>query len=163
MLLKSVEKVWRPVSYLVGYSVEASLNEDIANHIVLNLRQQLTNYRIHINNQKDTGMYLIQQYTDGDWTPDTPFTHIVAVEVTTNDHIPDEMITCTIAEGAFLQFTHQGAESMIDATYEAIQIWLEEHDYIEPRSFDIEYWSDLDHLDQEDHCIHIYIPLTEEN
>lgn len=69
------------------------------------------------------------------------------------------MITHTIPNGGFLVFKHQGPEENIDNTYMAMNDWLEDHNYVTPRPFDIEQWDDLAAMNNHNHIIKLYIPL----
>ncbi|WP_155591825.1 GyrI-like domain-containing protein [Lysinibacillus cavernae] len=159
MLLKDIEMISRQEMKLIGYSTKASLNEDIQLNIVKNLREQVLNEFPQITNRINDSIYLIQVYDDEEWTPDTPYTHIIAVEVTDFSFVPNNMITHTIPNGKFLLFKHQGPEEGIDSTYVSINDWLEENNYVTPRSFDMEQWGDLTAMNNSDNLIKIYIPL----
>ncbi len=159
MLLKVVEKVCKQKMSFIGFSTKASLNEDIQLNIVKNLREQVLIQLPFIKNRIDDSIFLIQVYDEEEWTPDTPYTHIVAVEVNNFSFVPNDMITHTIPNGEFLVFKHQGPEENIDSTYMAINEWLEDHNYITPRPYDIEQWDYLAVMNNHDHIIKLYIPL----
>lgn len=125
------------------YATKARLNEDIQFTIVKNLREQVLIQLPFIKNRIDDSIFLIQIYEEEEWTPDTLYTHIVAMEVNGFSFVPNAMITHTIPNGEFLVFKHQGPEKNIDSTYMAINEWLEDNNYVNPRSFDIEQWDDL--------------------
>ncbi|WP_249650955.1 hypothetical protein, partial [Lysinibacillus sp. D4A3_S15] len=73
----------------------ASLNEDIQLNIVKNLREQVLMQLPFIKNRIDNSIFLIQLYDKEEWTPDTPYTHNVAVEVSDISFVPNSMITHT--------------------------------------------------------------------
>jgi len=159
MLLKDVEKVHKQKMKFIGFSTKASLNEDIQFNIVKNLREQILTQLPLIKNRLNDSIFLIQVYEEEEWTPDTPYTHMVAVEVKDFSFVPNAMITHTIPNGEFLVFKHQGPEENIDSTYITMNEWLEENNYVAPRLFDIEQWEDLTAMNNHDHIIKIYIPL----
>ncbi|WP_369378866.1 GyrI-like domain-containing protein [Lysinibacillus fusiformis] len=159
MLLKDVEKVHKQRMNFIGFSTKASLNEDIQLNIVKNLREQVLLQLPFIKNRIDNSIFLIQLYDEEEWTPDTPYTHIVAVEVSDFSFVPNAMITHTIPNGEFLVFKHQGPEENIDSTYMAMKDWLEDHNYVTPRPFDIEQWDEPTAMNNHNHIIKLYIPL----
>jgi len=161
MLKSEVEIVTRKRANLVGYSVEASLNDDVEGAIVAGLREKLASRIAEISQRVDRSMMLVQVYPDCDWTPDVTYTHIVAVEV--NHHppaAPEGMIVHIVPEGRFLRFLHQGDEGDIDATHAAINEWLDLNGYTDAREYDIERWEELDRLDKADNVIEIYVPIS---
>jgi len=159
MLIKDVEIVNRQELKLIGFSTKASLNEDNQLNIVKNLREKVINMFPQIKNRVSESIFLIQIYGEDEWTPDTPYTHIVAVEVQDFSCIPEAMITHTIPDGEYLLFKHQGTEEDIDHTYLSINDWLEHNNYDTQRPFDLEHWLDLNLFNCKDNIIHIYIPL----
>ena len=102
-------------------------------------------------------MYLVQVYSDCEWTPDVPFISIIAVEVSSFEHIPVGfgLIQHTIPAGKYIKVTHKGPESNIGDTYDAIR----EKGIDNVRAFDFEHWTDTNSLDQEDNSIDIYLPI----
>jgi predicted transcriptional regulator YdeE len=116
MLQLDVEIVTRKQMNLVGYSVEASLNDDVMGAIVVGLREKFASRVAEIPHSVDRSMVLVQVYPDCDWTPDAVYTHIVAIEVDNLSAVPEGMIVHFVPEGRFLRFLHQGDESSIDAT-----------------------------------------------
>jgi len=100
-------------------------------------------------------MYLVHIYPDEQWTPDIPFTSIVAVEVNDYDQEIEEFVNHTIPSGSFVQVTHRGPEADIGDTYD----WISEQELNSNRCFDFEYWTPRTVFDQEDNTIHIYLPL----
>lgn len=159
MLLDDIKHVKKQEMKMVGYTVKASLNEDSQMGIVEKLREKLLTYSALIKGKVDESVYLIQVYEEQEWTPEVPFTHIVAVEVQDFHNIPDEMINHTIPKGNFILFKHQGPESEIDATYHSIDEWLNKNCFDTPRVFDMEQWLNIETLKEEYNVIHIYVPL----
>jgi len=156
MTIEHVQNVTLTEKNLIGYTVTVSLNQDLETGVVLALREKLLNNRHEITNQlDDEGMYLVQVYSDDEWTPDTPFISIVAVEVSHVDHIPVGFIQHTIPAGKFVKVTHKGPEANIGDTYDAIR----EQGIDNVRAFDFEHWTNLTTLDQDDNDIDIYLPL----
>lgn len=146
----------RTETKLVGYTVTVSLNEDIETGIVVNLREKLIeNVNKIINRADHHGIYLVQIYPDQEWTPDVPFESVVAVEVIDFDSIPEGFVRRIIPTGTYVKVTHKGPESEIEQTYHSIR----EKGIAVFRSFDFEYWTDIDSLEKEDNLIHIYLPL----
>lgn len=138
---------------LVGFSIKESLNKVIETKIGGTLREELDKRKFEIQNRISPGMYLIQIYPhDVRWTPDVPYQHVIACEVTTFDGISKDMITYTLPAGRYIKILHQGPESQIGTTY----------DYINKtyggRPIDIEYWNDIHTLENKDNQIDIYIP-----
>ncbi|TVX93462.1 GyrI-like domain-containing protein [Paenibacillus agilis] len=140
---------------LVGFSVTVSLNQDLENGIVINLREQLISKRSEIINRVNDGIYLVQVYPDCEWTEDVPFESIVAVEVTEYSGTPEGFIQYTIPSGDYAKFTHKGPESELGETYDTIR----ETGIAALRPFDFEYWADSSVLEQEESTIDIYLPL----
>lgn len=159
MLLDDIEIVVKPELKLVGYEAQASLKEDIQGNIVGGLRSKLNLNAPQISNHTDTGMYLIQIYPDVEWTPDVVFTHIVAIEAQESQRISDELITHTVPAGRFIRFIHSGSEAEIDETYQAVNDWLANNGYDEPRAFDMEHWTEAMLSGEEETQIHIYVPI----
>jgi predicted transcriptional regulator YdeE len=141
---------------LVADTVKASVNQDLEANIIKKLREELFSKRHEIANQvDDNAMYLVQLYPDYEWTPDVPFVHIVAVEVSDFTPLPEEFIQHTIPAGTYVKATHHGPESKLAETYDAIH----EKGINNTRPFDFEYWVDIHSLDQEDSTIDIYLPV----
>ncbi|MGM1047255.1 MAG: GyrI-like domain-containing protein [Bacillota bacterium] len=159
MLLDNVKIIVKQEIKLVGYSIQASLNDDIQVRIVEKLREELVTHSAQIANKIDDGMYLVQIYPECEWTPDVAFTHIVATEVQEFQDIPDGMITHTVPEGRFILFMHEGTESEIDATYDSINEWLERNNFDDLRAFDMEHWINIQMLEEQHNMIHIYVPV----
>ncbi|KJD42770.1 GyrI-like domain-containing protein [Paenibacillus terrae] len=155
MTMEEVLMLERNETKLVGYSVTASLNQDLETGIVVRLREELFDKRHEIANRlDDDGIYLVQVYPDGEWTPDVPFVSIVAVEVRDFAHIPEGLVRHTIPAGKYVKVTHKGPESQIDGTYDSIR----DRGISASRSFDFEYWADIHSLEQKDSTIDIYMP-----
>jgi len=149
--------VTRNETRLVGLSVTVSLNQDLEDGIVEQLREELINKRHEIASQVEgTGIYLIQVYPDGEWTPDVPFESIVAVEVSTFVAIPEGFVQHTLPAGDYVLVTHTGPESTIGDTYDAIR----EKGIADTRPFDFEYWTDHNSLGQQESTIDIYLPIN---
>lgn len=138
---------------LVGFSIIESLNKVIETKIGGTLRGELEKRAPEIEYRIGSGMYLIQIYPhDGHWTPDVPYQHVIAYEVKSYDEVPNDMITYTLPAGRFIKIVHKGAESQIGITYEFI------NNTYGGRHIDIEYWNDIQTLENEDNQIDIYIP-----
>jgi len=148
----------KPVN-LIGYRVEASLNDDIAGAIVAGLRDRLLSRAAEIPNRVGGSMSLAQVYPDGEWTPDVAFAHVVGCEAADLSAVPEGMIGYSVPGGTFLRFVHQGDESRIDETHMAINEWLSLHGYPDDRSFDVERWEHPENLRRADSIIEIYIPI----
>lgn len=138
---------------LVGYTIVESLNKMIETKVGGKLREELEGRKSEVDNKIGSGMYLIQVYPqDGHWTPDVPYQHVFAYEVESLDRIPEGMITYTLPAGRYIRIVHQGAESRIGDTYDFI------NNTYGGRPIDIEYWSDIHKLENENNRIDIYIP-----
>ncbi|OAB44745.1 GyrI-like domain-containing protein [Paenibacillus glacialis] len=156
MTIEEMQILERNETKLVGYSVSASLNQDIETGIVGRLSEELLNNRHEIANRlDDDGIYLVQIYSDGEWTPDLPFVSIVAVEVSNLGLIPEGFVQHTIPSGKYVKVTHKGPESLIGETYDSIR----DKGISDCRAFDFEYWADMGSLEQEESIIEIYLPL----
>lgn len=159
MLLDNIEVVEKQEVKLVGYSVEASLNNVIETKLVAKLREKLSVASGLIKDRIDNGIFLVQIYPDCEWTPDVEFRHIIAVEVSSFDDIPSEMIAHSIPSGRYIKFSHKGPESEIGNTYDEIFGWMDKNGYDGPRPFDIEYWDDIKLLEESTNIINIYVPI----
>jgi predicted transcriptional regulator YdeE len=138
---------------LVGYTLTESLNHILETGIVGKLREELVNRRNEVDNLKGSGIYLVQLYScESQWTPDTPYQHVIGLEVAALGEVPDGMMTYTLAPGRFIKVVHQGPESRIGETYDFI------NKTYGVRSVDIEYWSDVKDMHREDTRIDIYFP-----
>ncbi|WP_042166482.1 GyrI-like domain-containing protein [Paenibacillus gorillae] len=155
MNLELVQQLERSETKLAGYTVTVSLNQDLAEGIIVQLREQLKAQRHHIEKQTDSGIYLVQVYSDEEWTPDTPFESIVAVEVGEIGHLPEGMVSYTLPAGAYAKVIHTGAESDIGDTYDLIS----DEGIASLRPFDFEYWADLNAIEQGEGAIEIYLPV----
>lgn len=160
MLLQAVEIVTRKPMNLVGYSAEASLNDDVMGAIVAGLREKLAARITDIPHSANRSMILVQVYPDCDWTPDVVYSHIVAIEVENLTVVPEGMMVHYVPEGRFLRFLHQGDESSIDATHAAINEWLFSNGYTDAREFDIERWAAPENLQKGDNIIEIFVPIA---
>lgn len=150
----------RTAMQLVGYRREASLNEDLEQHIVSGMRTQLYNQLQTYKPSPALDLYLIQVYPCIPWTPDTIFSSIVAVEQQGYESMPTEgMIQHVSPAGDFYSFTYEGTEQNIDQAYDEIRQWLAQHGIEDSRPYDIECWPNIQHASQELTCIHIYIPV----
>ncbi|WP_246120436.1 GyrI-like domain-containing protein [Cohnella terricola] len=150
-----VQKIELNEKKLVGYTVTASLNRDLEEGLVLQLRQSLLEKRHKIANQLDSEeMFLVQVYTDEEWTRDVPFESIVAIEVSDHADIPEDFIRYTIPSGCYFLITHRGPESEIGATYDFIR----EQGIGSTRAMDVEHWVNVSNLDRAESKINIYIP-----
>ncbi|MBH5316742.1 effector binding domain-containing protein [Paenibacillus sp. GSMTC-2017] len=156
MTTEQIETLERNETKLVGYTVTVSLNEDLEAGIVGKLREDLISKRHEIANRlEEDGIYLVQVYSEDEWSPDVPFVSIVAVEVSEFSIIPEGLVQHTIPAGKYVKVTHKGPESQIGDTYDSIR----EKDISSCRPFDFEYWATIDSLDQEENVIHIYLPF----
>jgi predicted transcriptional regulator YdeE len=156
MSMEYAQTLQRSETKLVGYTVTASLNQDIASGIIAKLRQQLAVSQHNLANRHSAGgMYLVQLYPEGDWTPDTPFISMVAVEVSEYDYLQEGFVQHTLPAGTYMKVTHQGPEAQIDETYHAIR----EQGIACSRKFDFEYWANADQLERTTSSIDIYLPL----
>ncbi|WP_162309324.1 GyrI-like domain-containing protein [Cohnella abietis] len=154
--MEQLQALERKETKLVGYTAKVSLNQDLENSIVLGLREELVGKRQDIANRlDDNGIYLVQVYSEEEWTPDVPFVSIVAVEVSDFVHIPEGFVRHTLPAGKYVKVTHQGPESQIGETYDSIR----EQDIGSSRAFDFEYWTNIDLLEHEGSTIDIYLPL----
>ncbi|WP_217593808.1 GyrI-like domain-containing protein [Cohnella sp. GbtcB17] len=148
-----VDVVERTETLLVGLSVVESLNKMMETTIGGKLREELERRQSEVENRAGSGMYLIQVYpTDGHWTPDVLYRHIFAYEVESFARIPADMVSYTLPAGRFIKVVHKGPESQIGETYGFI------NDTYGVRPIDIEYWSDIHTLENEDSQIEIYVP-----
>ncbi|MFF2887356.1 GyrI-like domain-containing protein [Paenibacillus sp. NPDC057967] len=154
-MLRVQKTVERTDTKLVGFQVVVSLNQDLEEGIVVQLRERLLEKRHQIPNQKNDGMYLVQIYPDEQWTPDVPFTSMVAVEVCEFGQKSKEFVNHTIPAGSFVKVTHRGTEDEIGQTYD----WISEQELCINRCFDFEYWAPKASFDQEDNTIDIYLPI----
>ncbi|MBS4196082.1 GyrI-like domain-containing protein [Lederbergia citri] len=152
MTTSQVEILEKDEIRLVGFSVKESLNNILANRTVGILREDLDERKNEVENREGDGIYLIQLYSAGGWTPDTPFENIIAVKVSSFGEIPSDMITHVVPAGRYAKFVHVGLESEISNTYERINNYA-------LRPFDIEYWEDIHSLETQDSEIDIYIPV----
>ncbi|MDK8181450.1 GyrI-like domain-containing protein [Paenibacillus sp. UMB4589-SE434] len=158
MTTTHMQTMERSETKLVGYTVTASVNQDLENDIVIKLREELFKKRHEIANRLDNdGIYLVQVYPDGEWTPDIPFISIVAVEVHDYSSIPEGFVQHTIPAGTYAKVTHKGPESQIGETYDFIR----DQDICGSRPFDLEYWAQMDSLEEEESTIDIYLPMEE--
>ncbi|SFB51750.1 GyrI-like small molecule binding domain-containing protein [Cohnella sp. OV330] len=138
---------------LVGFSIVESLNKMMETKVGGKLRKELERRQSEVANRAGSGMYLIQIYPqDGQWTPDVPYRHIFAYEVGAFAQIPADMVSYTLPAGRFIKVVHKGAESQIGDTYDFI------NQTYGVRPIDIEYWSDIHTLENEDNQIDIYVP-----
>lgn len=120
MLSSDVQEIEAPKRLLVGLSIRASLNEIIEKKLGDSLRDELVARTTEIANKTDDGVYLVQVYEPGPWTPDTPFTQVLGREVDQVADLPPGMITHTIPAGTYLRFLHTGPMSTIGASYDAM-------------------------------------------
>lgn len=156
MAIEQVQTLDRKETKLVGFTVTVSGNQDMEDGIVEKLRSELAGRRHEVAYLVDpTGMYLVQVYTDREWTPDVPIENMVGVEVSDFSDIPEGMIQHTIPAGKFVKVTHTGSEADIAKTYAEIS----ERGLSDNRPFDFEYWNRVDMLQQEESSIDIYLPL----
>jgi predicted transcriptional regulator YdeE len=141
---------------LIGYSITESLNSVLSSGSVGRLREELEKRKAEIAGYNGTGIYLLQIYPeDGCWTPDVPYLHVVGVKAAAHDdEIPDGMAAFSIAAGRYMKVVHSGKESKIGETYDFI------NSTYGVRPIDIEYWSDIGSLDQDDSRIEIYFPTS---
>src|SRR4029453_13223880 len=140
MTMENVQTLDRNETKLVGYTVTASLNQDLESSIIGTLRKQLLDKRHEIANQLDVkGIYLVQVYTNIEWTPDVPFVSVVAVEVSDFDHVTEGFVRHVLPAGKYVKATHRGPESQIGETYDSIR----ETDLGNFRPFVFDYWTDF--------------------
>ncbi|GAB6928287.1 hypothetical protein JCM10914A_22700 [Paenibacillus sp. JCM 10914] len=155
MVNTRVQSLERETTMLVGLSVTVSLNEDLENGVIVQLREGLVESLHRIPNRVGDGIYLVQIYPDGEWTPDVPFQSIVAVEVHAMGKLPTGFTQHTLPAGVYAKVIHTGPESQIGETYDFIQ----SQDIASARPFDFEYWTDVHSVDEEASVIDIYLPL----
>ncbi len=145
---------------LVGFSVYDSLNNIIHSRIVGELREELLKRKEEIINRKKDGIYLMQVYsTEVEWTPDTPYEHVVGIEVLAHEELPAGMHAFTIPAGKYAEFVHEGPESEIGKTYSSIHEWLAENGYGGPIPFDVEFWADISTLENKNSHIEMFMPV----
>ncbi|MFF2091402.1 GyrI-like domain-containing protein [Paenibacillus sp. NPDC058174] len=155
MTIELVQQLERSETKLVGYTVTVSLNQDLAEGIIVQLREQLKAQRHHIAEQCDDGVYLVQVYSDEEFTPDIPFESIVAVAVSEFGSLPDGMVSHTLPAGAYVKVIHTGDEIDIGDAYD----FINNEEIASLRPFDFEYWADLRAIEQGEGSIEIYLPL----
>ncbi|WP_170885584.1 GyrI-like domain-containing protein [Bacillus alkalicellulosilyticus] len=140
---------------VIGFSIIESLNSVLEHKTVRMLREELTKRKHEVKNKRREGIYLIQIYpAKGEWTPDVPYEHIVGIEVKSLEEIPDGMMGHIVPAGRYANFVHKGPESAIGKTYDLINQYS-------LRPFDIEYWDDIETLENQNSHIDIYIPVTQ--
>ena len=145
---------------LVGFSIVDRLTNIIETGVVAKLRENLTNRLNEVENRSRNGIYLVQIYPDGHWDPTVPFTNIVAAEVSEFTNIPSDMMNHVVPAGRYVKFVHNGPESQIVETYGLTRGWYEKNGVEKPRPFfDMEYWSDIHTLDNENSKIPIFMPV----
>lgn len=136
---------------LVGFSIMESLHNVLESKEVGALREDLAARMNEIHNRIGTGIYLLQNYCqEGQWTPHTPYEHVVAFEVSSFREIPEGMVTHTLLPGRYTKVVHQGPESQIGKTYDYI------NNTYGGRPIDIEYWTDIQELESDNTRIDIY-------
>ncbi len=158
-MLQQIEIHQKPELKLACLAIRASLNDDIEQGLVKTLRETFASRRNEISAAIGESIYLVQAYDDCQWTPDTPFLHLVGIEVSDFTGLPEGMTAHCIPAGSFIEFRHQGPEEDIDATYDAINEWLETNGYDEPRAFDYEEWDPSLMNNSSPPIIPIYIPV----
>lgn len=160
MLSDDVQEIERGEKHLVGFSIRASLNQIIEQQLGNKLREQLAFRASEIAETVDDGMYLLQIYERGPWSPDTPFTQVIGKEVSRVGTLAPGMISHAIPGGTYLRFLHQGPMNGIGATYDAIHAWLAKHGRGGPCPHDFEYWSDPSRLEEANTVIAIHLPVA---
>ncbi len=151
-----MEHTQRNETKLVGYRVTASLQEDLEKGLIMDMRTKLlTNRHLIANRLNEGGMYLVQIYPACEWTPDTPFVSIVAVEVSEHAMAPEPFIAHTLPGGMYCKMVHDGPEAQIGDTYDMIR----DNGIGAERMFDFEYWTSADESGEHVDLIEIYIPL----
>jgi predicted transcriptional regulator YdeE len=161
MLSSDVQEMERPATLLVGLSIRASLNEIVEKKLGDKLRQELAARRMEISHTVNDGVFLVQIYERDPrgWTPDSPFTQVIAKEVGRIDAVPDGMVSHTIPAGSYIKFQHRGPMRDIGASYDAMHAWLAKEQRGGPCPFDFEYWEDASRLEDADTTIGIHLPL----
>lgn len=159
VLATDVLEIEAPKRLLVGFSIRASLNEIIQKKLGNSLRDALAARSSEIANTADDGVYLVQIYEPGPWSPDTPFTQVMGREVAEVADLPSGMVTHTIPAGKYLRFIHTGPMNTIGASYDAMHHWLMEQKLAGPCPYDFEYWPDVTRLEEEDTVIALHLPV----
>jgi predicted transcriptional regulator YdeE len=161
MLSSDVQEIDQPAKHLVGFSIRASLNEIIGKKLGNKLRSELASREAEIANKVGSGVYLMQvyEYAQNGWTPDSPFTQVIAREVERVAGVPDGMTAHTIPAGRFLRFLHRGPMKNIGASYDAMHAWLAQEQRGGRCPYDFEYWKDASRLEEENTEIGIHLPL----
>ncbi|MDB5540409.1 MAG: hypothetical protein JWQ89_2136 [Devosia sp.] len=159
MLSTEVQAIDRPEKQLVGYRIRATLSEIIKSKVVHQLRVELAARAGEISHKTEDGIFLVQVYDGPGWTHDTPFTQIIGKQVDRVEAVPTGMINHTIPSGHFLRFEHLGPESEFAGTYDAINVWMRDHQREQCAPFDFEYWADIAKLDRPDSTVGIHLPI----
>lgn len=155
-MIKTIKTIHQNALDLVGLSIQASLNQDISDNLVTQLREK---FLASNGLNKHATLYLIQKYPDEEWSPDLVFTHIVATEKS-NFNLPlENSITEIIPAGKFVSFEYEGPEAEIDLAYEFIRDWLIEHKLEDNRPYDLENWGTKENLVNPQPVIELLIPL----
>ncbi len=91
-------------------------------------------HRAEIKHNINSSLYSIEVYPDGffnNFNPALEYEKWAGVEVTTAEHIPDDMEILNIPEGLYAIFTHRGPASTGPKTYQYIFAeWLPHSEYV---------------------------------
>ncbi len=119
-----------PEKKLIGKSIKMSLVNNKTGVLWLNFMQHKKN----IKNTIGMDLYSIQVYDKSlnfkDFNPTTEFTKWAAIEVLNFNEIPDTMETFKLKGGLYAVFTHKGAASTFQRTFQYIfGEWLPKSQY----------------------------------
>ncbi|MBB4824651.1 putative transcriptional regulator YdeE [Sporosarcina luteola] len=145
---------------VIGFTVTDSLRNVIDKGIVRDMHTTIKNRMNELEARTADGVYLIQIYsTEEAFTPDVLFEHIVGVEVNAGQQLPEDMVERIIPAGRYAHFLHQGPESTIHQTYDAINNWLYTNYKDAWRKLDVEYWDRRYKGEDAESEIDLFVPL----
>ena len=116
---------------LIGKSMRMSL----AQNKTFELWNSFQTNRKALQNTLGNNLFSIQVYDEStdfqDFTPSTEFTKWAAIEVSSQEVIPDGFDTLTLEGGLYAVFIHKGLPSDFPATFQHIfGVWVPQSEYV---------------------------------
>ncbi|ANY65731.1 hypothetical protein BBD42_04065 [Paenibacillus sp. BIHB 4019] len=157
---RKAEVVALPLFHVVGYKVEASVQE-FESGLGKQTYHSLIERKAEIVHRKNDHILLIQIYPmDAEFNPQSDrFTNIVCCEVSELCDVPLHMASHTVAESKYAVYTHKGPESELSRSYGYLYgEWMEETGHV-PQHYDFEIWDERYHPESLDNEIDIFVAL----
>ncbi|WP_426449903.1 GyrI-like domain-containing protein [Paenibacillus sp. S-38] len=151
-----------PSMTVAGISIEANLKQISEELLGRKAYETMLSRREELPEKQSPHLHLVQIYPlkPGFHAQVDAFRQIIGCLVPEGTEPPEGMTVHTLPPREYVKATHQGPESELGKTYDAIYgQWMQKNGR-RPDCFDFEVWDDRYRPDQEDNEIDLYVALA---